>query len=192
MRLIIGNDIHLGSKHATHTWTDFRSFVAHAHGLILNGDIFDFANCKRSEFEMWRQRALETKAVVEANHGHFIRGNHCLNQIDAPDWVMLDGVMFHHGDMLFWSKEKYTAYRSKKPGAGFLKRWFTPAYDNLRHFADGGPNKLFLENLDKLIVEYPNMRAIVVGHRHPVSNIIFEHKGIKCYILKRGIQTIEI
>lgn len=191
MKITIGNDIHLGSKHATHTWEDFYYAITFNHGIILNGDIFDLANCKRSEVEMWKQRAQETKKMVEACGGHYILGNHSLNQIDAPNFVIIDRIYLAHGDYMFWSKEKADAYRSKKPGAGFFKRWFTPVYDQLRHFADGGPNELFFKNADKIIEQY-KPRAIVVGHRHPRENIIFDYKGVRCYILKRGIQTIDL
>lgn len=191
MKLIVGNDLHLGSKHATHTWEDFLDVIEVFPNTILNGDIFDFANCKRKDVELWKSRALQIKAIVEAGGGHYILGNHSLNQIDAPNHVIIDGVYITHGDYMFWSKEKADAYRNKKPGAGFLKRWITPVYDQLRHFADGGPNELFFKNADKIIEQY-KPRAIVVGHRHPKENIIFDYKGVRCYILKRGIQEIEI
>lgn len=193
MKFLIANDIHLGSKHATHTYEQIIDLIVNSENIVvLNGDIVDMANCKKSETELWGSR-LDTIVKTAWKCGRsFVSGNHELNQTLATNWTMLDGVMFNHGDYLFWSKEKADAYRAKKPGAGFLKRWFTPVYDHLRHLKDAGPNDNFYKAMDKIILEHDNMRAIVVGHRHPKENIVFDYKGVKCYILKRGIQELEI
>lgn len=197
MKFIIGNDIHLGSKHATHTWDELKALVwgqlQTSKKIVLNGDIIDMANVPKKEVQNWKYR-LETIAAMCASHGAvFIRGNHSLNQVEAPDWAIIDGVFFTHGDMfnLLWDEQKSKEYRAKKPGAGFLKRAITPLYDNLRHLKPWKPSERFYKAVDK-IIDAHKPKAIVLGHTHPPSNIDFMYKGVRILILKRGIQEINI
>jgi len=192
MKLLIATDIHLGSKHSTHTWKEFENLVFNVPQMILLGDIIDMANCHKKEVVLWKSRLTWLRNITKCNGGIFIRGNHEINQIDTHDFAFVDCIYFTHGDLEFWGYKKANAYRSKKAGAGFLKRWFTPVYDKLRHLKDAGPNENFYKAMDSLIAQYPKMKAIVVGHRHPTENIISEYKGVKIYILKRGIQELYI
>jgi hypothetical protein len=196
MKFIIGNDIHIGSKHETHdvlgVFTTVNNLLRKNDAtVVFNGDIFDMANVPKKDVVFWKYRLKEFVEGCKRAGFTFIRGNHCLNQVEAPDFAIIDGVYFSHGDIQMWGKEKSEAYRSKKPGAGFLKRSITPLYDNLRHLKKWKQNPHFIKAMDEIIKTH-NPRAAVFGHVHPVENMIFDYKGVKCYILKRGIQTIEI
>lgn len=198
MKFLIANDLHLGSKHATHTLDEVLDKVLEivvrntGATTVFNGDIVDMANCERKKVEYWKKELDWFAKKITEIGGTFIRGNHELNQVEAPDFVIIDNVYFNHGDYFFWSKEKADAYRAKKPGAGFLKRWVTPIYDKLRHLKDAGPNENFYKEMDKVIAANPTIRAACFAHRHPRENIIFDYRGVKCYILKRGIQELDI
>jgi hypothetical protein len=195
MNFTIGNDLHIGSKHATHDELGLIGAVNNTIGrdvkFVFNGDIWDLANVPKKEVDVWIQRARDFVVFCRAMNVTFIRGNHELNQVEAPDFAVIDGVFFSHGDIQMWGKEKSEAYRSKKPGAGFLKRSITPLYDNLRHLKKWKQNEHFIKAMDEIIKTH-NPRAAVFGHVHCIENIIFDYKGVKCHILKRGIQELEI
>lgn len=196
-KFLIGNDLHIGSKHATHTYDDLLILVkskiySNEKQVVLNGDIIDMANVPKKDVDFWKEKLEYLLYLCNACGPFFIRGNHELNQVEASDFAFVDGVYFKHGDLgILWPLEKALEYRAKKPGAGFLKRMITPIYDNLRHLKPWNPSECFYKAVDK-IIEGHKPRAICLGHTHPVSNIDFMYKGVRILILKRGVQEIEI
>lgn len=194
MKFLIANDLHLGSKHATHTLDEVIGIIYANSGIrtVFNGDIVDLANCKHNEVKKWKEELCYIARKVTQFGGVFIRGNHSLDHVDAPDFAIVDNVYFTHGDLGFiWPKEKAEKYREKDCGAGFFKRTASQFYDVFRKFKPFKPTQMFYKKCDEVIAEF-NPRAIVLGHFHPKENIIFDYKGVKVYILKRGIQEIEI
>lgn len=197
MKLLIGNDLHIGSKHATHTLQELYDVLEYNllitnEKVIFAGDIFDLANCKRSEVGYWITWANAVKKDVEENGGTFLLGNHELNQIDAANDVFFDGIYVCHGDLgFFWPVEKAMKYRLKDPGAGFLKRTASQYYDVFRKLKPFKPDAQFYAACDKVIAEH-NPRVIILAHFHPEENIDFMYKTTRILILKRGIQEIEI
>lgn len=196
MKFQIANDVHLWSKHATHAPGALTSLITEQYrkGIptILNGDISDMANVEKDLVEFARRDLKHLAHFVVKCGGHFVRGNHELNQVDAPDFAIVDDVLFIHGDLgVLWPLEKAVKYRSKKPGAGFLKRAITPIYDHLRQFKPWEPTDLFYRAVDD-IIKYNKPRAIVMGHTHPPENIDFMYRNTRILILKRGVQILDI
>lgn len=193
MKFLVGNDTHILSKHESISFQNLWLTIFDTSLIpVLNGDIVDMSNCKRKDIDMGLKCLYALKSLCEKKGGALIRGNHELNQIEAPDFALLGGVYFEHGDRgLFWTMEKSDAYRGKQPGSGFLKRSASKYYDVFRDLKPWKPDQMFWDRVD-YIVRLHSPKAIVLGHVHPTENILLKRGNVEIHILKRGIHTIDL
>lgn len=190
MKLITINDCHIGGPHQIHSHDEILYTLNYAqYPVAYLGDNYDVANCKRDE--VWK--IISQKKLIYTKMRQqdvFCRGNHGLNCIHAPDSHFKDGILFEHGDYLFWGNERADKFRSQKPGAGWFKRnLITRPLDSLRWLKDPHLNDTAKRYIDALP---STIHTIICGHRHPTGNIVEKYNGRSVLILKRGIQTIDL
>lgn len=185
-KLFFYADVHLFSPIASHSKNDILSLEPKKN-LFFMGDIVDRANCEKSK----TAEATETMKYLESKHGsHFIFGNHERNSINGNQYYLHEAesgarAIFAHGD-LEANFEKWTEYRDKKIGAGFLKRKFlVPFIREAEEIIDRKPKKEFLENVKALCAK--NWASIYIcGHFHVKEIMEFDHEGIRIVMLPRG------
>jgi hypothetical protein len=130
-------------------------------------------------------------ALLKKQGGVFIRGNHCLNLVPGPDYVIIDTVLFAHSHIESWGQERADKYMSQTPGAGWFKRnIISRPLDYLRRLLTVRPNKRLLEAVAAYKKQFPELTHMVFGHSHPEHNVYFEHMGVKGVITKRGVNDL--
>jgi hypothetical protein len=141
------NDWHLRGVSPYGSFEELTSAILLSkYRVALNGDIWDFANCPFKELpELYQQMILTLKHIGMVN-GLVIRGNHSLNQLNAPDLVLLENeqVLISHSDIESWGKDRSSKFRSQTAGAGWFKRnVISKTIDSMRHLLAVRPNIVF-------------------------------------------------
>ena len=190
MRYTVINDLHIFGPLEMVTFQELLDIIrASPNKVILNGDIIDLVNCKKSQI-------LEAKAAIDflkrERNCVYISGNHCLLYGDLPLCHLDGNVYFDHSDLIS-NPKRYLKFRNKKPGAGWFKRKFiTPLIDSLRHFREVRPNEAMLTFIHNYKLIHPEVTHMYFAHAHPEKDIIFEASGVKVTIFSRGFHEIEV
>lgn len=179
MNFKIYNDIHLFAPHVLNVEFDYSSNV------ILNGDIVDLVNCKKKDVE--KAESFITH-LVGIYGSRYVSGNH-----DPHDYMYYkqNGVLFEHGDYIFWGSEKANKFRAKRPGAGWLRRNLGVPLANTvrpkyRELSDLEINRC----MDSMHVH--TCHTIVLGHKHFDKIIDIKVKEFRIIVLPRGVHEIDI
>lgn len=154
------------------------------------GDNIDMAHCHYTQIG----HAYEELKVCRQKFGdRFVRGNHELNLIDAPDFLTVWNTVFCHGDQIFWGEEKATEWRHHTPGLSTPKRLVTEGtVDFLRHLAPRpGLDENQMLNVIRIATRYDRTR-IVCAHRHPCVAYRYQIGNIEMICLPRGMSEIEV
>ena len=117
----------------------------------------------------------------------FVRGNHELNMITAPDWIKTNGILITHGDYLFWGKEMADSYRKKERSHNSLARRVSSFFScTLSHWFQLPVSKKFLQRCAK-VARLNGCHTVVCGHWHPKKVRTFiSSDGLRVVILPRG------
>jgi metallophosphoesterase superfamily enzyme len=170
---------------------DFLSkIIPSPHPVILNGDICDLANCKKSEVEDVKRFANSLR-----NRCTYIQGNHSLNAIaDGFDFFYATPcILFSHGHRVSWSKTMCDKFMSQEEGAGWFKRQIlVRTVDALRRLLAVRPSKHAKAFIEAEKAKNPALTTLIMGHSHPLNHVYFTHVGVHCVILKRGVWDITI
>lgn len=188
MRRII-TDVHLFGVNPTHSVDDIISIAQQSPiPVFFIGDIVDMRNARKKDLA-YAYQLLQ----LLAEKFHFVRGNHCLNLVNAPDFMIIDTLLLTHGDIPSFGKERSDKFRSQKPGAGWFKRnIISRPLDALRHLVAVRPNESMLRWVTDMKKQYPQVTHMVCGHSHPDKPVFFEVSGVKCVILPRGVTDITL
>lgn len=185
MRIItIFNDIHLYGPHSMKVQWEY------GPDCFYLGDNIDLSHCLKKDVENASLALVFFKNLFE---GRFVRGNHELNVIKAPDFLKVGKTLLTHGDYIFWPKLYALKYRRRKAGVGFLRKWISlSGLDPLRHLFPEA--RLHRRSLRKLayLAKKNKCEMIVVGHRHPKKIIYYEYRGIKIIVLPPGKNYVKI
>lgn len=191
MKFTVINDTHIFGPLQICTLHELTDIIrASPNTTILNGDIVDLKNCKKSQI-------LEAKAAIEflrRENCVYLSGNHELEYglENLSPRAILGTTYFEHSDLLS-NYNKYWDFRRKKPGAGWLKRHIvTPLIDVGRHLKEVRPNAELLASVAHIKLMYPHVTMAFFGHAHPGHDISFEHAGIRCVIKPRGVHEVEV
>lgn len=157
--------------------------------VIYIGDNVDMRNCKRDDLP--QARVLLSDCVRLSKQ--FVPGNHELNQIKMSDFYVVNGVLFTHGDYLFWTQDKANKFRASAPGAGFFRRDFIVEPLNLlREIINAKVSDYFLDQVNFYAARF-FCNTVVCGHKHPKETMTgTTSAGIKYIVLKRGLNTVEV
>jgi hypothetical protein len=127
----------------------------------------------------------------------FVRGNHELNVIDAPDYIVVNGftsngILMTHGDHLFWGEKIADTYRGRKPVKNWFRRFLIGFFTGFMAqfltvpISQGFKERAF-EKAKKL-----GCRTVVCGHWHPHKMVDFSYRGIRIIVLPRGRTDLEL
>lgn len=164
----VANDLHIGSK-----YQDNKNALSELAQLkndsftVLNGDIFDLACCKKKEVDNLLMLVCEYQDKFKE---HYLLGNHERLGVNSKPLIKVTKetnlrVGFTHGDLISDYK-KWSEYRVKKHGAGFLKQALVGFLDDLDHLKAMRPlPKNFLVNAERYCNAY-NLDVLVCGHFH--------------------------
>jgi UDP-2,3-diacylglucosamine pyrophosphatase LpxH len=178
-------DLHIGSP--IQIMEDQYMNVQSDENTFFLGDIIDLANCKKSEIKKYQDVYLQLKR----KHGeNIIPGNHersgiSEHVIKRPNFVAV------HGDLQA-NLKRWTEYRSKPHGAGFLKRTFlVPFIREAEMIVERKPKSDFLDRAADFSLAF-GMNTYICGHFHPKNKIEIMHKGVRIIILPRGITKLDL
>lgn len=179
-------------------YTDFHDFAVHGFGFDGNilspstpndyylGDNVDLVHCCEDEIST----AMKAIRIIEKNWvRRGVAGNHELNKINMPDFLVVGDTLLTHGDWLFWKPEHVVAYRAGTPAKSRLSH--SGVVDFLRHL----PQPVFNPSILERIKRYADMygcKMVVCGHRHPRQLVETNYKGIQIAVLPRGRTEVEI
>ena len=184
MKYIVYNDVHIGAPH------EMPELIPFDEDAILNGDIVDYQNCKKSE----RGIHLALIVILKREYGDkYILGNHELEAVNCKGFYKTNGILFRHGDWEFWGEEKRVKYMAKaNPGAGWIKRnLIARQFDWLRRLWSARYSEEFLMRAAVSAVD-SGCHTIVFGHKHPRKKADFKYAGIRIIVLPRGRNEIEL
>ncbi len=180
MKFKVYNDIHFFAPHALNVNLETSANV------ILNGDIVDLASCKKKEVGKAKNYIEKLRGIYGLR---YVSGNHELDFWNKS--YSKDGVVFTHGDYIFWGKEKADKFRSKAPGAGWLKRHIgIPIVNAVRP----KQAELTVEEIHLCISEMKIYcdNTIVLGHKHFDKIIDIKVNKHRIIVLPRGVHEIEV
>lgn len=180
------NDIHIGGPLELFSFDELLFRIRSSpHPVILNGDIIDLKNVKKNEvakYQMMIELLRKEKCI-------YIGGNHEL-LTDLPTFHIDGSTYFSHSDLIS-NQVKYTAFRHREPGAGFLKRnIITPLVDKLRHLVTVRPNVHMISFIGRLKYVNSQILTCIFAHSHPPRTVEWQTSGVYCLILKRGCTDI--
>jgi predicted phosphodiesterase len=158
--------------------------------VYLNGDICDSANCKKKDLPL----LLTTMQLLNENF-NYIRGNHDLNILDAPDFMLInDGkILITHSDIEQWGKERSDKFREQTPGAGWFKRnLISRPLDHLRRYWAVRPNDRLIAAIRAWKIKHPTITTVICSHSHPNEPVFFVVDGIFCVITPRGVNDFGV
>lgn len=152
------------------------------------GDNFDFKNVEKKLLPLMRTRFERHKSDFS---GRFVGGNHEIVPIEIVPYIVIDDICFMHGDILFWGFDKASKWRGKyKPGAGWFKRLFVKAIDEIRMVAPHHVKQEFFDRCEEYLKK-SGCHTLVCGHFHPKEALIFDRSFGKVIVLPRGINLLE-
>lgn len=160
------------------------------HDCYYLGDNIDLSHCLKSSVP-WA--LLDLNYYKEAFAGRFVRGNHELNAINAPDWLKVGNTLLTHGDFIFWPKKYAIHYRKRPKGVSFLRRWIScSGLDPLRWILPEA--KLHNRTKRKLyhLAKRHGCKMVICAHRHPKNRVDVHYKEIHIVILPPGKNKVEI
>jgi hypothetical protein len=158
--------------------------------LVLGGDVFDLANCKKSQVGKIQKEINRHKSILGTR---YVTGNH-ERQHDMDRLFVIPGTKtgVMHGDHIFWGSERAIDYRQKDHGAGFFKRkvWVNA----LEALENGYDRKVKTDDLERFaeICELHDLNRIIVGHMHPAIQLDIHYKGFHLTVCKRGVTNLDI
>ncbi len=182
--LKIFNDVHEFGPHEIKVdW----SFDQDSYYL---GDNVELRYTKEEDLNEARMRLNKYKLLFGKR---FLRGNHELNSIDAPDHIVKDDILMLHGDQLHWSLERSKKYRTTiKQGSNFLHRlWVLLVFGWLGKFIGAFVTKKFLFKAFSLMEAY-NCKYLICGHLHPPKLVHYIKNGRHLIVLPRGKNQLTI
>lgn len=183
------NDLHVGSPHEI-----VPSYNIFAWMLLKNkettfflGDIYDILGCKKERVDYYKNLSdgLEENAV------NYVSGNHELNQDKLTKIV--DKTLFIHGDLIFYSDEKFYSFRQQEFGSPWYIRMCLKPIDwyrlNIRRpFMDD----TILEKASKLLDTH-NCTRLICGHSHRKKSSVYNlPNGKQLVVLARGEHDITL
>lgn len=185
--IIVWCDVHMC---ATNEWHEAPPAAYKSENEFLIGDIVDFANCKKKDL-------ISAKLIFSALQGtygdKYLVGNHCLKSPGTRYLVINDRTVLAHGDYESWGEEKAEKYRSKEPGAGFIKRAFWVNFlESFERVWDRKFKDEFIDRATAVMDEY-GCEHYVCGHLHPKKTVVINLPGLKkITILARGKNIVEL
>lgn len=194
-KFTVVNDIHIGSKYCDDSESEQKLFQLKNDGLtVLNGDIVDLSCCPNKDVKGLKDYQ---KSLLLKWGDKYISGNHDLigeqNIIQVIATKSGNKVLFTHGDLVKDAK-KWSEYRYKKAGAGFLKLLWV-AFADTQDWVKDKINTSKLEPMFTSAATWANdydCKYIVMGHLHPRKKIEIERDGVTIIILPKGFNTLEI
>lgn len=182
--ITIFNDIHKYGPHPVNVQLE-----ADADCYYL-GDNIDLSHCLKSSVP-WA--LLDLNYYKQAFAGRFVRGNHELNAVKAPDWLVVGKTLLTHGDFIFWPKKYATHYRKRQKGVNFFQRWFSfSGLDFLRHILPEAKLHRRTKRKLALLAKRHRCTMVVCAHRHPKKTVCVEYRGIKIVVLPPGRNEVTI
>jgi len=189
MFLRIINDTHAFGVNPSYSVEDLKYLIQSSkYPVILNGDIVDVANCKYDEL----QQAYKLLTWLSMNVEFKVRGNHECNAVSWPDELMVGKlILVAHGDQCMWGLERSDKFRNQKYGAGWFERnIISKTLDGLRRYWTVRPNDRLIQWVKDAKKRYPELKYCFFGHSHGFAE--FEVDGVKCMILPRGVNDINL
>lgn len=198
-KLVVYTDLHIGAPNCVYTEGGFATLVNkdlnEGKTVILLGDIFDLANCKKSEVKKYKTLAETYREVANRPYSklEYILGNH--ERLTTKQEMHIQGrAMFVHGDMMD-NPKRWAKYRAKKHGAGWFKRklWVS-AVMLFEKMVNRSPGKRLLNNVvdtkKSLTLDGRPIDTCVMGHFH--YNEDMTYKGVRVVILDQGRHEITV
>lgn len=189
------NDTHCGGKAQTHDTDEvMTAAMSSPFPVWYGGDISDIKNVKNKLVQLFIDFIFALFKVYRPDIDIWNEGNHEVSRgpVSGVRYVIKYGGCWSHGDDFFWGPIKAAAFRAKKAGAGFLKRFFIIGpIDDFREFAPNVKlNDSSMKFIDDVIGKHPEVTYFCVGHKH--QKAVLEYKGRKVYVWPQGIEDIEI
>lgn len=195
MFLRVINDWHYRGVNPSGTLEDLVYAIEYSlYPVVLNGDIFDFANCPYADLPKLYQEALLVLNKLHDKGGYWIVGNHEANALPGPDELMLGKyILCTHSDIAQWGATKALKFRNQKRGAGWFKRnLISKVIDGLRRYWTVRPNDNLREYVRNAKLRYPELKYVICGHSHPLQTVQFIESGVTCMILPRGCNDLSL
>lgn len=155
---------------------------------VYLGDIYDCSNCKKSDIKT----AMHYKKHLREHIGQrYVSGNH---ELDTVNQNYIDkGILFTHGDFVFWGKKKSLKFRNREAGSGTLKRFFVKIIH--KYFRPlWSPKTLTGKQIDQAYNYARNLKChtIVMGHLHPKKIINIKYRQVRIIVVPRGLTKMPL
>ena len=189
------NDWHLRGVNPHGSFQDLCNAIDYSlYPVVLNGDIFDFANCPYADLPKLYQEALIALDKLKKKNGYWILGNHECNALQGVDELLIGHfILATHGDIPMWGKDRSDKFRKQKRGAGWFKRHIvSEVIDELRRFWTVRPNDRLVQWVKDAKLRYPELKYVILGHSHPPSTVQFLESGVVGMILPRGVNDLNL
>jgi|GEM_PF-2180483 len=160
---------------------------------IFLGDNFDFRNALHKNLKKLKKLRAEIKRKVVDAGGIFIDGNHEVFPLKKEDsFIVRDGILFIHGDVIEWGFKKAHRYRKKNYHGKSIFYW--KILHAFRNLCEGNKDKLTKKqiNLAVRLAKDFGCKKIVMGHFHPKKNILINKNEIQIVAIKKGITKIPL
>lgn len=188
--ILVVNDVHIGSKYCD--FTQARNTINNLTNdgfTVLNGDIVDMACCPKRDVKKLREYQA---SLIKKFGDYYVRGNHDLIPDHSPH-VIIGDTIFTHGHLLGKRADYWRKYENKKAGASWLKLLWVDFADDM----DWIKGKLFTVKEDVVkgainLAKFYGCKQVVMGHFHPLNDIIIEREGVRIIILKKGFNQVEV
>lgn len=181
----VANDLHIGSDYQDNpnALQELNQLKVLDIYMILLGDIFDLACCKKSKVPELEYLMNKYSTIFGVD---YIMGNHERNGLEdrVISYRTKAGkyYAFTHGDLIS-DYDKWSKYRLKPRGASFFQLLFTKFLDDLDHLKAKRPlPEGFIERAYEYCVKN-KVDGVVCGHFHPEEERRYFYQGKTIIIL---------
>lgn len=183
----IYSDMHIFSELTVGTFNElphFRDEVIRQNAIYL-GDNIDRKDCEQAS--LFTANAV-LRRMIEVFEGRFVFGNCEVAGDSTPNYQVIDGICFTHGDIPLLG-DKAKKLRKEALGQGFggqklITETFRMMFGVRLSHRDLVSLSLFAKERD--------CKKIVIGHKHPESIIERSFNGVQIFCLPRGITYLDL
>lgn len=189
--LIIYNDNHWFSPIAISETIDQYKVEMGSPNVYSIGDNFDLANCRKEDIEIvkaYREKFAKYQNYADGNHEVTSKLN-----VIFPYQYKDKRIVLAHGDFEAWGYQRAIDFRSKPPGASWMKRLFIKPYNEV--YDDLINSKIHQDFLDRAEISARPYAAnfFICGHKHPQEiKTATTRNGVKVIVLPRGRNIIDL
>ena len=185
--IIVWCDVHML---ASNEWHEAPPAAYKSENEFLIGDIVDFANCKKKDLKEANELFDRFKMLYADK---YLVGNHELTKPKTRYLVINDRIALAHGDYEAWGEAKAEKYRSKEPGAGFIKRALWVNFlESFERYWDRKYKQEFIDRATAVMDEL-GCDHYICGHMHPKTTAqIVLKDGRTITVLARGRNEITL